>query len=156
MTKNVRVLVIDSEPDFVRNIRKELGSHCDLISAAGADEALKIAGKNKPDIIVLGYIKPPGASFKLHLKFRQDKNFQDIPLLIVDVRPEEHSRKGWSRTQGQQMDADDYLSKPVTSEDLKEAIERLVSKKPGESIDSSKYLERVLQKIKRIEKTLFN
>lgn len=156
MSNNIQVLVIDSELDFIENIRKQLGSYCNLIYAASDKEALAKASKNKPDIIILGYIEPPGTSFALHLKFRQDKNFQDIPLLIVDVRPEEHSRKGWSRKQGQQMDADDYISKPVTSEDLKEAIERLVSQKPAESVDASKYLERVLQKIKRIEKTLFN
>jgi CheY-like chemotaxis protein len=156
MSEIVRVMVIDSEPDFIQNIRKKLGSYCDLTSAVNASEALSKLSKDKPDIIVLGYIEPPGASFDLHLKLRQDKISQCIPLLIIDVRPEEHSRKGWSRQQGQQMNADDYISKPVTPEDLKEAIDRLISQNPAESENASKYLERVLQKIKRIEKTLFS
>ena len=155
MSKNSRILIIDCEPDFLRDIQNGLGNHFSLIFANNANEALDMALENKPDAIVLGYLEPTGASFELHLKLRKDKVTGDIPILVVDVRPEEHSQKGWTRQQGKRMKANGYISKPVTPEELKGIIERLVSESSAENGGTSKYLERVLEQIKTIENSLF-
>ncbi|MDD5288689.1 MAG: hypothetical protein PHY28_06230 [Dehalococcoidales bacterium] len=156
MINNIRALIIDCEKDFVRSIQQELINCFSLTFTDNADDALERVKQDKPDIIVLGYLEPPGTSFELHLKIRKDKDTQHIPLLIVDVRPEEHSRKGWTRRQGQQMNADDYTSKPISSGELRDTIERLTDQSAAKSDEASAYLEKVLLRIKKIEKTLFN
>ena len=155
MSKNSQILVIDCEPEFRNDVQNGLGNCFNLIFADNVNEALDAARKNKPDAIVLGYLEPTGTSFELHLKLRKDKVTGDIPILVVDVRPEEHSRKGWTRQQGKHMKANDYISKPVALKELKEIIERLISENSAENREPSKYLEGVLQQIKTIENSLF-
>lgn len=149
------VLIIDSEADFTRMVQQELSAYFNLTLAGNTEDVLRSLKQSAPDIIVLGYLEPPGTSFDLHLKIRGENDFQHIPLLIVDVRPEEHQRKGWTRTQGQQMNVNDYISRPVTSAELKDTIERLIYQSATRPDDASSCLERVVQRIKRIEKTLF-
>ncbi|MBN1643773.1 MAG: response regulator [Dehalococcoidales bacterium] len=154
MSRKPQILVIDSEPDFLREVREVSGNNFELIFAYNADEALETAKKNKPDVIILGYLKPQGTSFELHLKLRKNRVTTDIPILVVDVCLEEHSRKGWTREQGKRMKANDYISKPVAPHELGEIIKRLIAKNSSENMDISTYMERVLQQIKTIENSL--
>jgi CheY-like chemotaxis protein len=105
-----RILVVGSEPDFMEMARKALESSFELTYAPNENEGLDKARKERPDAIILGYLEPQGTSFELHRKLQGGWITKHIPLLVVDVHLDGQSRKGWTRSEGLQLDADDYIS----------------------------------------------
>lgn len=157
MDQKTKILVIDSDPDFLESNRKTMKGHFKVLGALNAEMGLKIARTECPDAIVLGYLAPRGTSFQVHTELRSHQSTKNIPLLIVDVRPEEHSRKGWRRDEGLQMDAEDYLSRPVKPAELVKAIQGVMRRTSGKPIglkEAAEYLEEALERIDRIEELL--
>ena len=153
MGKGSKILVIDKEPEFIEVARKaaELSSW-QLITASGKEEGFKKALKEKPDLIILGYLEPRGSSFALHKELRKEPLTQNIPLLVVDVRPEEHSRKGWRKGEGLQMDAEDYISRPVEPAELQEIVKRIMQRTLVKALEPEEVLEHMEEALKRIDK----
>ena len=108
-----RILVVGSEPDFVETAQEALEIAFEVIPAQDREQCLDTVAEQLPDLIVLGYLEPRGTSFQLHKELRQGQTTKDIPIVVVDARPDEHSRKGWTKSEGMQMDAEDYISRPV-------------------------------------------
>jgi len=157
MGKDTKILIIDSEPDFVKNTEGVLNDHYTVITATKAEEGLEKAELESPDAIILGYLKPRGTSFKVHTELRSRPSTQDIPLIIVDVRSEEHSRKGWKMHEGLKMNAEDYISRPVELSELVSSIEgviRRTSLEPMDLIEASEQMEKALERLNKIEELL--
>ena len=157
MGKDTKILIIDSEPEFVKTTEGALKDHYTVITAAKAEEGLEKAELESPDAIILGYLKPRGTSFKVHTELRSRPSTQDIPLIIVDVRSEEHSRKGWKMHEGLKMNAEDYISRPVELSELVSSIEgviRRTSLEPMDLIEASEQMEKALERLNKIEELL--
>ena len=105
-----RILVVGSEPDFLEMARKALEATFELTYAPDKNEGLEKARRERPDVIVLGYLEPQGTSFELHRKLRGGWITKHIPLLMVDVSLNGQSRRGLTRAEGLQIDAEDYIS----------------------------------------------
>jgi two-component system phosphate regulon response regulator PhoB len=157
MGKDTKILIIDSEPDFLKNTGGALKKSYTVVTASKAEEGLNKAEQENPDAIILGYLKPRGTSFNVHEELRSRTITRDIPLLIVDVRPEEHSRKGWRMHEGLKMNAEDYISRPVESVELIRSIEgaiRRTSVEPMGLREASEQLEKALERLNKIEELL--
>lgn len=157
MGKDMKILIIDSEPDFLKNTGGALKNLYTVITATKAEEGLEKADRESPDTIILGYLKPRGTSFKVHTELRSRPSTQDIPLLIVDVRPEEHSRKGWKMHEGLKMNAEDYISRPVELSELTRSIEGVIRRTSVEPMglrEASEQLEKALERLNEIEELL--
>lgn len=152
-----KILIVDSEPGFVARARKALEGHYQVEVASSREEGLEKAKRGYPDLIIVGYLEPRGNSFKLHKDLRENLTTREIPLLVVDVRPEEHARKGWTREEGMQMDAEGYLSRPVDPDELREEVASIlksVAAKPVELEDVLEQMEMLLKRVEKIEKML--
>jgi len=161
MGLSARILVIDSEAEFVRQARRALetarGNSFQVSVATTAREGIERATKDNPDAIVLGYLAPRGASFQCHQELHDNPLTKEIPLLIVDVRPEDHARKGWKLHEGLRMSAQDYLSRPIEGQELVSAVQRTIRRASGEPMglrEASEHMERALARIDRIEELL--
>jgi len=157
MQEKPRVLIIDSEADFVRSVREALETRFEIVSAASARGGLDRAIRAYPDAIVLGYLEPRGTSFEVHRELRNNPVTREIPLLIVDVHPRDHARKGWKRREGLQMNAEDYTSRPVSPEELASSLEKIIRRASGEPMglrEASEQMEKALERINRIEELL--
>jgi DNA-binding NarL/FixJ family response regulator len=75
---------------------------------------------------VLGTLAPAGDAFKLHQWLKGHPRYRDVPLLIIDARPEERALRGWRREEGMQLEAEAYLSKPVEPAALALRIQSLI------------------------------
>jgi DNA-binding response OmpR family regulator len=152
-----RILIVDSEPDFVAKARKTLEGSYQVSVASSREEGLEKAKREYPDLVIVGFLEPRGSSFKLHKELRENLTTREIPLLVVDVRPEEHSRKGWTRDEGMQMDAEGYLTRPIESDELREEVARVlksVTAKPVELEEVLEQMEMLLKRVEKIEKML--
>lgn len=109
-----KVIIVDDEEDFLLAFKRTLEAKAfQVITATNKVEAEDKMKREAPDFIILGTISPRGDAFQLHRFIRQHPKFRDLPMIIVDAPLERRLTEGWSMDEGIQMDADDYLTKPV-------------------------------------------
>jgi len=145
------------EPAFIRTARQALGAQYQFSIASSRSEGLDKAYKEAPDMIIIGYTEPRGDSFRLHQELKKNHRTSHTPLLIVDVCPAEHCRKGWRGEEGKQMHAEDYIARPLEPAELAELAAEILEKatpKPMEMDDILEQMEKVLKRIEKIEKLL--
>ena len=126
MRKKKKILIIDDEPDFVEACRRTLEAKTYQVmsttSMAQAQEMIAF----EPRIIVLGTIAPAGQAFAVHQWLKQHPRYKDIPLLVIDARYEERSIRGWRRFEGMQLEAEEYVTKPIEPASMVPIIQRLL------------------------------
>lgn len=152
-----RILIVDNDPEFIAAATGCLAGDCQVIAASTFKDGMEQARNGAFDMAIVGYVEPRGASFKFHEELRKDEATRHIPMLVVDVRPEEHSRKGWNRHEGMHMEAEDYLSRPVNPAELRGAVHRILQRtgsRPMELGAVLEQMEHILHRIDGIEQRL--
>jgi len=144
-----RVLVADTDPDFLKTVGKFLRKDFDISHARTPVAVLRKAKDEQPDLILLGYFEPRGESFNLHKELRERESTASIPILVIDVPPQDHLRKGWRRIEGLQMDAEGYLSRPLDSGALNCEVKRVIESKSAEMISWAQILEQTERSLLR-------
>lgn len=130
MKEEIKVLVIEKETSIAHSIQKAVKlADGESIFASEKQDALEIARKEKPNLIILGYLAPRGESFRLHEELKENPETKNIPLLIVDVAPEEQPAKGWIKDEGMRMNAEDYVHQPISPRELAQRVEKLIPQK---------------------------
>ncbi len=127
MEEYKHVLVVDNEPDFAEALRLTLATKGHQVATAGSStRAQELVSREHYDAIVLGTIAPRGEAFAFHQWLKQNPATRDVPFLVVDARPERRLLEGWRRDEGMQLEADDYVRKPLEPSMLVPRIERLL------------------------------
>ena len=109
-----RILVVDDEPDIVALVVYHLAKAGYRVSSAAAGpDALHMARRERPSLIVLDLMLPGMSGFEILEQLRADDNTRGIAVLMLTARKEEPDRiKGFS------LGADDYLTKPFSPQEL--------------------------------------
>jgi YesN/AraC family two-component response regulator len=94
----------------------ELEGH-DIISAENGLIGLQQAQKYAPDLILCDIMLPELDGYGVLLKLRQDPNTISIPFIFITAKTAKVEYR-----QGMELGADDYLTKPLTAEDLVAAV----------------------------------
>ncbi|MBA7674119.1 hypothetical protein ES703_82326 [subsurface metagenome] len=151
-----KILIAGSDPGFVEAAREALQGLYAMGTAYSVNEALNRAKEERPEMVIIGFLEPRGRSFELHKQLRADLITEDIPLLVVDVRPEEHSRKGWRKNEGMQLDAEGYITQPIEPGELRQAAARIIGRavQKEEATETIDQVVAVLEQIKQVEKQL--
>lgn len=111
MTAPVRILVVDDEPQIRRFLRTSLVAQGYLLSEAGnAADAVTLASKEKPDLVILDLGLPDGEGFDVIEKLRLSSQ---IPIVVLSVRNDEQGK-----VRALDLGADDYVTKPFGMEEL--------------------------------------
>jgi sigma-B regulation protein RsbU (phosphoserine phosphatase) len=109
-----RVLVVDDELPNRLYLRKLLEARgCEVFDAASGSEALSIAFKKLPDLILVDVIMPEMNGFELCGKLRDEPRTSHIPLIMVTAK----SRIEDIET-GFELGAMDYIRKPFNPREL--------------------------------------
>lgn len=126
MASKKKILIIDDEPDFVEAFRMTFGAkRYEVLTAFSKTQAQEVMSA-EPDVVVLGTLAPAGQAFATRQWLRQHPRYKDTPILVVDAQYEERSTKGWRRFEGLQLDAEDYVTKPVEPASLVPRIQTLL------------------------------
>jgi len=129
MEKRGRILVVDDEPEFIANLQAvlEAKGH-QVVTAGNRGQAQEMARSEKPDLIILGTIAPRGDAFLMQQWLKQTPKFSDLPIIVIDARPEKRLIKGWMRDEALQLEAERYFRKPIEPAALVPQIEKLLDK----------------------------
>jgi len=124
--KSEKILIIDDEPNFVEAFRRTLEAKAYQVMTTSSKDKAQEMMVAEPHIVVLGTIAPAGQAFAVHQWLKQHPRYKDIPLLVIDARSEERPVRGWRRFEGMQLEAEDYVTKPIEPASLVPRIQSLL------------------------------
>ncbi|MCA9874018.1 MAG: response regulator [Anaerolineales bacterium] len=120
-----RIYVIDDDEQLLRMVGLMLdrGGHATTLINDPV-EGLEQIKQNKPDLLVLDVMMPDMSGHDIARQIRAQKGLESLPILILTARSQEVDRATALKS-----GADDYLSKPVTSQELIERVDNLLHKR---------------------------
>jgi len=82
--KGKKILVTDDEPDVVEFLTTFLGDMgFETVSASDGDECIRLAQKEKPDLITLDITMPGKSGIAVFTELRENPATKDIPVFVV-------------------------------------------------------------------------
>ncbi|MGN6628113.1 MAG: response regulator [Tepidisphaeraceae bacterium] len=105
-----RILVVDDEKDLRDLISFNLKRNgYDVLTASNGKEALEIAEREIPDLILLDIMMPGVDGTEVTRRLKADARLSQIPLIMLTARSEETDV-----VVGLTLGADDYVTKPFS------------------------------------------
>jgi len=127
MSEKRKVLIVDDEPDALEFVKAVLEPEdLDVITAANGQECLDRARAEKPDLIISDVMMPVLDGFDACAKLKEDEATEDIPVILLTAVGENISSTRYTRRQGLDIQADDYIPKPVDPDALLKAAKSLL------------------------------
>lgn len=115
-----KILVVDDDTDMLNFVSSCLSQYHCLVASNGK-EALEKALEDVPDIVVTDAMMPVMDGFELVKSIKGHPVTNHIPVLILTARGSRYSR-----LEGLQTGADDYLAKPFNEDELTQRIDNLL------------------------------
>ena len=127
MEKRAKILLVDDDYDFVQSTRIVLESagH-EVLVAYDGDEGLAKAREHRPDLVILDIIMPTRDGFSACAQLKGDPNLASTPVLMLTSLSEKLGETSFSVTQGLQLEADDFIDKPVRPAELLLRVAKLL------------------------------
>lgn len=113
-----RILVIEDNAIFSLTLFRMLSlQNFDVVTAEDGLVGLELAEELKPDLILSDINMPNLNGYGLLKRLRENLRTNNIPFIFITSESDTHSR-----SRALQLGANDYLTKPVSSRELLEAI----------------------------------
>ena len=117
-----RVLICDDDPVILRllEVNLELEGY-DVLIAHHGEEALEIASRELPDLVILDIMMPRLDGYQTCQKLKAQPSTEDIPVVFLSAKAQQSDIE-----KGKGFGVADYLTKPFDPNDLLDVVERLV------------------------------
>lgn len=152
-----QVLIIEDNRDLRRFMRLQLDDTFRITEASSGDRGIEKALQLMPDLIISDVMMPGKDGFEVCRALKNDLRTAHIPIILLTARTAREDK-----LTGLETGADDYLSKPFDSYELKVRVTNLIHQrqqlrerfpalttvKPAEVVTNSidqTFLERALQ-----------
>ncbi|MBK7764507.1 MAG: response regulator transcription factor [Bacteroidetes bacterium] len=104
-----KVLVVDDEKDIVQIIKYNLEAHgYEVETASNGVEALTVAAKFKPEVILLDVMMPHKDGIQTCIEMRANPEYDNTIVIFLTALSDEASE-----IRGLEAGGDDYISKPI-------------------------------------------
>ncbi len=131
------ILIIDDEPKIIKFVEASLSlAGYNILTALTGNEAKMMIGSSLPDLIILDLGLPDIDGFQILEELR---SYSTVPIIILTARDNESDK-----VKGLELGADDYLTKPFGTQELKARIEAVLrrvrwSPQPSDMIEFQRY-----------------
>src|SRR5512144_1033733 len=127
------IMVVDDEKRLVSLVESYLTQEgYRVVSAHDGKEALAVARREKPDLIVLDVMMPEMDGYEFMRKHRTESK---TPIILLPARVDDEDK-----VIGLEVGADDYITKPFRPRELVARV-RAVLRRAGEVQPSAKVLK---------------
>jgi two-component system alkaline phosphatase synthesis response regulator PhoP len=129
MPEKRKILIIDDDQDYGKAIKMVLESNgFEVKHALNVQEGRKSIEAEKPELIVLDVMMDKHTDgFDLCYDLKHDEACKNIPVLMVTAVTGKTGFKFSPETDGEYLQADDYISKPVASAELLKRVKKLLN-----------------------------
>ena len=107
--KKIKILVVDDDPDIIEiisyNLKKE---NYKVFSCYNGTDSIKIADKEKPDLIILDIMMPGMDGIQVCEKLRSKNEFNNTIIMFLSARGED-----FTHIAAYDAGADDFVNKPL-------------------------------------------
>lgn len=108
------ILIVDDEADLASLVEFNLKqAGLDTAVALTGEQALQLAGRVKPDLVLLDLMLPDISGRDVCRRLRANPQTREVPIVMLTARGEEADR-----VQGFEVGADDYVTKPFSPREL--------------------------------------
>lgn len=128
--KPSRVLIVEDEPAIAELIAINLRHHgFEPIIAGDGEQAQRELDAVLPDVILLDWMLPGASGVSLARKWRGDARTRPVPILMLTARGDEPEK-----IQGLDAGADDYVTKPFSTQELMARIRAVLRRRAPEQV----------------------
>lgn len=116
--KRKKIMIVDDERVIAMLIKaatSDMG--VDVVTAGDGNEALKIATKETPNLVILDLMLPKMSGFEVLKKLKSNLNTKNIKVIVVSSKEQDDDI-----AKVFEMGADDYVRKPFSVSELKMRI----------------------------------
>jgi two-component system alkaline phosphatase synthesis response regulator PhoP len=128
MSEKKKILIIDDDRDYGEALRIVLESNGYAVDQAlNIDDGRKAVEENRPNLIILDVMMDKhtdGFDFCYNLK--HEEACRMIPILMVTAVTEKTGFKFSPETDGEYLQADDYVAKPIPVAELLSRVNKLI------------------------------
>ncbi|MGP9766308.1 response regulator transcription factor [Halomonas sp. AOP13-D3-9] len=118
-----KVLVVDDEPNIVLSLEflmEQAGF--EVVTAEDGEQALASVNESQPDLLLLDISLPGISGFDVLERLRSEAATAQLPIIMLTA----HGRDV-EREKGMALGADDYITKPFSTQSLVEKVKALLS-----------------------------
>ena len=109
-----RILIVDDEPNIVASLEFLMrGDEYDVRVARNGEEALLLAERFRPDLVLLDVMMPRRSGFEVCRRIRENPALRDMKIVILTARGRDVERE-----KGLKSGANAYVTKPFSTKEL--------------------------------------
>ena len=132
--KDIRILLVDDEPDVIEIIRYNLEQEgYNVKTASNGKEALNKAQKNTPHLIIMDVMMPEMDGIEACEQLCSDNTFNDTIIMFLTARGEDYSYVA-----AFDAGADDYVTKPIKPKIIVSKVKALLRRLKNEEVNPDK------------------
>lgn len=119
---DIKILLVDDEPDIIEIIRFNLEQKgYQICTASDGLQAIKMAEKEQPHLIIMDVMMPNLDGIEACERLRQDSRFSETIIMFLTARGEDYSYVA-----AFDAGADDYVTKPIKPKVLLSKVKGLL------------------------------
>jgi two-component system phosphate regulon response regulator PhoB len=128
-----KVLVVEDESAIAELISINLRhAGYEVTVAADAEQAQAAVNGVLPDLVLLDWMLPGQSGLTLAKRWRSEQRTRDLPIVMLTARSQEGDK-----VSGLDAGADDYLTKPFSTQELLARIRALLRRKAPQALDAA-------------------
>ena len=117
-----KILIADDDSNIRALVRRMLGSDYLVLDAGDGDEAISLARRHSPDLVLMDILMPNTDGYTACRAIKQDPLTRGIPVVMLTGIAYELNKK-----LSQQMGADGYITKPFDRKSLLDGISDILN-----------------------------
>ena len=130
---SIKILLVDDEPDILEIVGYNLSSGgYQVFTASNGIEAIKVAKKEVPDLIILDVMMPKMDGIEACEQLRKLPELSNTIITFLTARNEDYSQVA-----GFDAGADDYITKPIKPKVLLSKVKGLLRRTSVEKKDEN-------------------
>ncbi len=123
---NEKILIIEDNPVHTRLVEMTLrAKNYTILKATNGEEALDVATRERPDLIIMDLNLPQMTGFEVTKKLRENPAFSQTPIIAVTAYAMREDRERVIES-----GCDAYLTKPIDTRELPGVIAEMLRQRP--------------------------
>ena len=133
MASQMKILAVDDDRLNLTLMTEILDGEYDLITARSGEEALEVASRLQPDLILLDIMMPGIDGYEVCRRIRANPELRHVKIILLSAKALTKER-----LEGYEVGTDDYVTKPFNEDELLAKVRVFLRLKSVEEMDRMK------------------